>query len=111
MGLKKKVDNFLSSLINNRLLYDYYYDTIKELSITRYEWKNLPPEIDARFLELILFEMGTVAFFQDDVTKDYIVQPYTDSKKFNKYRIPAEIQAYSVNGIHWDLDLSNSVII
>lgn len=109
--LRKRRDNFFSSLFGNEIVYDYYYDTIKEMAISRFEWHELPEEIDARFLELMLFERGAVSFFYDDILQQYIVQPFTQKAGFTIYRQPVRLEAYAVNGAHWDLDKDNSVII
>lgn len=111
MGLKNKLDNFVSSLIDNQVSYAEYYDTVKELCITRFEWKNVPDEIDVRFLELMLFERGAVVWFYDDVLEQYICLPFTQKRGFTIYRIPARRQAFAVTGAKWDLSTEDSVII
>ena len=45
MGILKKDLQFLTSGITNTLCYDFYYDRIKELSISMYEWVNMPKVI------------------------------------------------------------------
>ena len=109
--MRKRQDNFFSSLFGNEIVFDYYYDTIKEMAISRFEWNELPEEIDARFLELMLFERGAVSFFYDDILLQYIVQPFAQKAGFTIYRQPVRLEAYAVNGAHWDLDKDNSVII
>lgn len=111
MGLKNKIDNFLSSLVKNEVTYAEYYDTIKEMAITRFEWKNVPEEIDVRFLELMLFERGAVVWFYDDVVEKYICLPFAQKKGFTIYRVPLLRQAYAVTGANWDLSEKDSVII
>lgn len=111
MGLRNKIDNFLSSLVKNEVTYAEYYDTIKEMAITRFEWKNVPDEIDVRFLELMLFERGAVVWFYDDVVEKYICLPFAQKKGFNIYRVPLLRQAYAVTGANWDLSEKDSVII
>lgn len=111
MGLKNKIDNFLSSLVSNEVTYAEYYDTIKEMAITRFEWKNVPDEIDVRFLELMLFERGAVVWFYDEVAEEYVCLPFVQKKGFNIYRIPLFRQAYAVTGANWDLSEKDSVII
>lgn len=111
MGIKNKVDNFISSLVDNVVSYDEYYDTIKELCITRFEWKNVPEEIDIRFLELMLFERGAVVFFYDEILEQYICLPFAQKSGFNIYRIPVIRQAFAVTGATWNLNPENSVII
>lgn len=114
MGVFKKIEEFWSTAITNTQCYDFYYDKIKELTISIYEWKNLPPEIDERFLELMLFERGMVVFFFDESMGDngeYLALPVTYKKGFNVYRIPIERRAFAINGYNKDLNIKNSVII
>ena len=49
----------------NNATFMQYYNRLVELSIAMFEWKNLPEEIDARFLELVLFGDGAAVFFRD----------------------------------------------
>ena len=111
MGILKKDLQFLSSGITNTLCYDFYYDRIKELSISMYEWKNMPKEIDVRFLELMLFERGAVVFFYDEDMEQYLCLPCAYMGKFNVYRIPLLRRAFASNGYNKKLNIDNSVII
>lgn len=111
MGIKNKIDNFMSSLIDNTVSYQEYYDTIKELCITRFEWKNLPPEIDVRFMELMLYERGAVVFFKDEIADQFICLPFAQKRGFTIYRIPLIREAFAVTGAHWNLSTEDSVII
>lgn len=106
-----KRDNFLATAITNRECYDFYYDRIKELSMSMFEWINMPPEIDIRYLELMMFERGGVVFFKDDVTDKYVCLPFTQWGKFDIYRIPIFRRAFASNGYNVKLDQTNSVII
>lgn len=42
-----------------------YVKLIEQLAVSRFKWKNLPPYIDERYLELTLFENGLALFFPD----------------------------------------------
>ena len=48
-----------------RLLESMYTRVLSEMAIGRFKWEGLPPEIDARFVEMELFYSGLVVFFQD----------------------------------------------
>lgn len=111
MGIIKRDLQFLTSGITNNLCYDFYYDRIKELSISMYEWKNMPKEIDVRFLELMLFERGAVVFFKDEDMDEYLCLPCAYMGKFNVYRIPILRRAFASNGYNRKLNIDNSVII
>ena len=43
-----------------------------ELAVNRFEWKNVPDEIDLRFLEMTLFTRGLVVFFKNTEIEDNI---------------------------------------
>lgn len=111
MGILKKDYRFWESAITNTACYDFYYDKIKELSISVFEWQNVPEEIDVRFLELMLFERGAVVFFRDEDMQQFLCLPYTEQGKWNVYRIPLLRRAFASNGYNRKLDIDNSVII
>lgn len=111
MGILKKDYRFWESAITNTACYDFYYDKIKELSISVFDWQNVPEEIDVRFMELMLFERGAVIFFYDEEMDKYLCLPYTEQGKWNVYRIPLIRRAFASNGYNKKLDIDNSVII
>lgn len=111
MSVFKKSNQFNVSGITNTMCYDFYYDKIKELSISMYEWKNMPEEVDVRFMELMLFERGAVVFFYDEEMKEYLCLPCAYMGKFNVYRIPILRRAFASNGYNHKLNIDNSVII
>lgn len=47
------------------MLENMYRRMLTELCMNRFEWKGLPPEIDARFLELNLTYRALVVFYKD----------------------------------------------
>ena len=54
---KSKKQRWASAELNNKTYIDYY-DRLMELALNVFEWENLPPTVDERFLELTLYEMG-----------------------------------------------------
>ncbi len=111
MGIFKKSNGFFESAITNRECFDMYYDRIKELTMSMYDWQNMPEEIDVRFLELMLFERGAVVFFKDEVLDKYLCLPVVNMGKWNVYRIPIVRRAFASNGYNRELTIDNSVII
>lgn len=95
--------------MNNRT-YIQYYNRLTELALSMFEWKNLPKTVDARFLEMCLFQDGMCVFFQDEVL-GYLGLQCMIGGKLNVYRIPMDRKAYATNGYQRDLDGTNSVII
>ena len=109
MGRRRKTQFGESALMNNRQ-YMYYVQRFTELAISMFEWKNLPPSVDARFLELTLYTDGQAIFFNDEVMGPLALQVQINGP-FNVYRVPIRRRAYAVNGYQRQLDMSDSVII
>lgn len=110
MGKKKKT-NFGESAILNNSTYIQYYNRLSELSMSMFEWTNLPDTIDPRFLELTLFKDGKAVFFKDDGGLGYLALQVAINGNFNVYRIPLDRRAYAVNGYNKKLTIDDSVII
>lgn len=91
--------------------YQFYLDRLTELAISMFDWKNLPAEIDKRFLELTLYTDGQAVFFKEDVVGEYAALQVTTNGRLNKYRVPINRRAYAVNGYQRNLNIDNSVII
>lgn len=106
----KKDTEFWQSALRNNLSWRQYYNRLVELSVSMFEWKNLPETIDPRFLELALFSEGHAVFFEDEVL-GYLALRCTIGGTFDVYRIPRNRRAIASNGYNKDLDESNSVLI
>lgn len=109
MGRRKT--NFEESLAMNNYTYMQYAYRLMELSISMFEWKNLPEDIDERFLEMVLFTDGHAVFFKDDELGDYLALQCLINGKLNVYRIPINRRAFAVNGYQKQLTDKDSVII
>ena len=110
MGRAKKDRDFWQSAELNNASYIQYYDRLTELSISMFEWRNLPDTVDPRFLELTLFANGMAVFFKNDVD-EYLALQCAISGPLDVYRIPIRRRAYAVNGFNKELDNKDSVII
>lgn len=110
MGRRRKT-NFEESLAMNDYTYIQYAYRLMELSISMFEWKNLPEGIDERFLELVLFTDGQAVFFKDDELGNYLALQCLINGKLNVYRIPIRRRAFAVNGYQKQLTDKDSVII
>lgn len=110
MGRRRKT-NFEESLAMNDYTYIQYAYRLMELSISMFEWKNLPEGIDERFLEMVLFTDGQAVFFRDDELGDYLALQCLINGKLNVYRIPINRRAFAVNGYQKQLTDKDSVII
>ena len=109
MGRRKT--NFEESLAMNNYTHMQYAYRLMELSISMFEWKNLPEGVDERFLEMVLFTDGHAVFFKDDELGDYLALQCLINGKLNVYRIPINRRAFAVNGYQKQLTDKDSVII
>lgn len=108
---RRRKTNFDESLAMNDYTYIQYAYRLMELSISMFEWKNLPEGIDERFLEMVLFTDGQAVFFRDDELGDYLALQCLINGKLNVYRIPINRRAFAVNGYQKQLTDKDSVII
>lgn len=107
---KRKDREFWESAVMNNATFRQYYDRLVELSISMFEWTNLPDTIDPRFLELTLFADGNAVFFKDEEIGFLALQNII-AGPLDVYRIPIHRRAFSVNGYSKDLNNKDSVII
>lgn len=109
--MARRKTTFEESLIDNNASYMHYAYRLMELSVAMFEWKNLPPEIDERFLEMTLFTDGHALFFRDDELGEYLATQSTLNGRMDIYHIPIDRRAYAVNGYQRNLTNKDSVII
>lgn len=106
MGTKQ----FWESAASNNYTFQQYYNRFVEIATSMFEWKNLPKEIDARYLELCLFSDGKCVFFKDEVL-GYVALRCAIGGQFTIYREPTMRQAYAENGYSKKLTNEDSIII
>lgn len=99
-----------NSAVENNWTYIDYYQRLKELALNVFEWHNLPPTVDERFLELTLYDKGYCLYFNDDVLGN-LALTCTIGGRLNVYRIPIYRKAFSVNGYNKDCTAEDSVLI
>ena len=112
MGNKKKRKTFFDdSLMLNNYTYLQYVSRLTELSISMFEWKGLPDTVDPRYIELRLFQTGSVIYFNDEVIGNLCLDNIMQGR-FDVYGNPILRRAYSAyNNYSKLLKESNSVII
>lgn len=99
-----------------------YFNMLKEYAINMFEWTGLPDTVDARYLELELFNLGYICFFKDDVTKmnkdinlpdegQYLCLQCTLGGRFNVYNLPTIYHIYTASGYQAERTKDNAVII
>lgn len=107
----RKHDIFDESMILNNFTYRQYLNRLTELAISMFEWKNLPKTVDARYLELHLFETGCMVYFKDEVIGDLCLDCIVNGR-LDVYGNPLLRRAYSgYNNYQKLLKYNNSVII
>lgn len=126
MGRHRRKTFFDESLEKNSESYGQYLMMLTELSISMFDWQNLPDTVNPRFLELTLFGNGQAVFFKDedlnakaitgvpddsDTDGAYLALQVSMNGRLNVYREPIYYRAYAVNGYQKDLNNNNSVII
>lgn len=110
MGRRKRT-NFEESAVTNTVTYMQYLRRLMELSMSMFEWKNLPSTVDPRYIELRLFETGSVVFFKDDVLGELCLDCIQQGN-FDVYGNPLTRRAYSCyNNYQKVLSNKDSVII
>lgn len=112
MGKRTKSETIFGlSALNNNLTYMQYLSRLTELSISMFEWKNLPETVDPRYIELHLFQTGSMIYFKDEVIGDLCLDCIANGQ-FDVYGNPVLRRAYSsYNNYQKLLKPSNSVII
>ena len=109
--MPRRKTQFGESAIRNNGTYGFYLERLTELAISMFEWKNLPKELDPRFLELTLFQDGQAVWFRDDDLEKYLALQVITNGRLHVYRVPIDRRAFAVNGYQRELNIDNSVII
>ena len=86
-----------------------FYSRLKMIAVSCYEWENLPPTCNARFLENTLFNDG-IAMFVEDGEMSFLNTRCTPSGMLNHYNEPISYRAYST-GYNKDYLSADCVIV
>ena len=108
---KKGNGLFEESALLNNVTYMQYFNRLTELAISMFEWQNLPPTVDPRYIELHLFQNGSMVYFNDDVIGNLCLDCLPNGN-FDVYGNPVLRRAYSsYNNYQRELNENNSVVI
>lgn len=111
MRKRKGIGQFEESALLNNITYMQYFNRLTELAISIFKWQNLPPTVDPRYIELHLFQNGSMVYFNDDVVGNLCLDCLPNGN-FDVYGNPVNRRAYSsYNNYQRDLNEDNSVII
>lgn len=87
----------------NLRTYASWWQLFYTAATTCFEWEGLPPEIDTRYLEQVLFCRGTAALTRYSSGKTpaglYLVAPYSNVGMLDVYNNPNTVQLYTPNGL------------
>ena len=97
MGKRKVSFNNLkfidSALANNETYFNYLYQ-LKRIATSIFEWVNLPPSMNAEYLEKCLYYFGSATFLYDEKF-GYINTNCTSGGQINIYGYPNAFHCYS----------------
>lgn len=85
---------FKDTMLMNTRTYVDYVDRFKKVAVSLFDWKNLPPSMDARFLEKSLYYLGTAALLKDP-ERGFINLKATPDNRLNMYDLPIGIRCWS----------------
>lgn len=90
--------------------FEQYLDLFTEIAISSFEWEGLPSTVDARFIEVGLYEDRAMLYFNDEVMGNLCLRGILGGQ-LDVYNIPLDRRAYASNGYQRVCGRSDSVII
>jgi len=102
MGKKNIKNNrkFFNSLYMNNTTYLDYLNRFRRIALARFEWVNLPSSMNARWLEMCLFDYGKAALLKDEKL-GFINTKCSNNNKINIYGLPSDLHCYSFEYQTW----------
>lgn len=93
-------------------IFNDYYNRIRNIALSRYEWNNLPDDMNERYIEWVLFYNGKCVLFYDEILEKYLSLECTTTGEMDFYNLPKKITAYStnVNYTYKELDTKNCAL-
>lgn len=96
----------------NRRLYNYYYDIILKMAISRFRWLNLPKTCDERYLEYTLVTEGMASIaFPHKLEGKFLSLQCTPHGMPNMYDRPVKWEAVGQNGTRYFCSRKNGVTV
>lgn len=90
----KPRNNFTDAVLLNADTYFDYLIRLKRIATSMFEWVNLPPSMDARFLEMCLYYTGKASLLKDD-TFGFINTKAVSAGYLNIYGLPTKLNCFS----------------
>ena len=107
---EKQRTAFDDSVCYQLYTFDQYLDLFTEIAISSFEWVGLPNTVDARFIEVGLYEDKAMLYFNDEVMGNLCLRGILGGQ-LDVYNIPLDRRAYASNGYQRECNRDNSVII
>lgn len=97
---------------NRRALWQRMYTRVMmELCANRFKWRNLPDNIDERFLEMTLLRNGLAVFFHDDKYGYLTLRASMSGAGINMFDNPLGYQVYGNRFVNKTIDATDCVPI
>lgn len=93
--MSRQKRRFFQKIVKNGVEYNKWLFKFANNAIASYRVEGLPVEIDARWLSLKLFELGSVAFFYDSDANEYACMQYTCMGVYDCYGNPTKINVWN----------------
>jgi len=109
MDLSFNVKMDQTKILNQNTFVDYY-NRLRSLALSIFEWEGLPESVSIRYLETALFEQGRCIFFLDPQL-DYLALRGGPDGPLNVYGDPINVRANGNNGYNKHLKRGEYVFI
>lgn len=94
--MKPLINEWDNTAVLNNVTYSDYYNRLRLLVLSLFEWVNLPETMNARFLEKTLYYNG-LACFVNDTDLGFLNLKCTPSDYLNVYEEAYKYTAFSIN--------------
>lgn len=109
MSLDFTVKMDATKILNQNTFVDYY-NRLRSLALSIFEWTGFPDSVNIRYLETALFDQGRVVFFKDPMLGFLALRGGPDGP-LNIYGDPITVRAYGFNGYNKQLEPNDYVFI
>lgn len=96
----KNNKKFFNSLYMNNTTYLDYLNRFRRIALARFEWVNLPTSMNARWLEMCLFDYGKASLLKDE-DLGFINTKCSNNNVINIYGLPSDLHCFSFEYQKW----------
>lgn len=97
----------------NTQLFNFFFYQLENLAMSRFRWEGLPPLVDARYLEWVLMLQGVATIASPPglpADNAFAMQAVLQSAPNANYNYD-KWQALGQNGVKWNCDKTNGVLV